>query len=92
MLMCRYCVRMIHEWTGMPVLSCAECVNACWIAAWVMQVEQTDGRSLQGNSIQFLCTATGCMPFGAGLASGMEPLLPWYPSWHCLSMAHDRAG
>lgn len=26
-------------------------------------------------------TATGCMPFGAGLASGMEPLLPWYPSW-----------
>lgn len=54
-LMCRYCVRMMHEVTGMLVLSCAECVSACWIAAWMMQVEQTDGRSLRGDSIQFLC-------------------------------------
>lgn len=36
--------------------------------------------------------ATGCMSFGAGLASGVEPLLPWYPSWHCLSMARYCAG
>lgn len=29
-------------------------------------------------------TATGCVPSGAGLAGGMEPLLPHCPSQRCL--------